>query len=223
MWSRFGIELGIVVHLYRLLISKCLFVCFGTSPFPKKKHSNEFEQKFSPHQTMLLLKRALKPGVVKPLTVRGFQTGSVLGKETSGRYKVTVNRSRPLTYEMSFKPPDIAVKKGYNSFNTAQLEDTFLKKEEMGQDLPYKMFVEDLFIRKFMHGTWTEAFVSEVIIKRHHNLVRIAGIINRNLRPKEVYFLIGYTEEILSYWLKCPVKLELQTVESNEDVIYKYI
>ena len=89
--------------------------------------------------------------------------------------------------------------------------------------MPHKMFVEDLFIRKFMHGTWPEVFASEIIIKRHHNLVRIAGILNRKIPVKQVYFLIGYTEEILSYWLKCPVKLELQSVESNEDLIYKYI
>ena len=39
----------------------------------------------------------------------------------------------------------------------------------------------------------------------------------------QVYFLIGYTEEMLSQWLKCPVKLELQVVEDPKDVIYKYI
>ena len=37
-----------------------------------------------------------------------------------------------------------------------------------------------------------------------------------------MYFLIGYTEELLSYWLQCPVKLELQTAKKN-DVIFKYI
>ncbi len=44
-----------------------------------------------------------------------------------------------------------------------------------------------------------------------------------NFQPKVIYFLIGYSEELLSCWLKCPVKLELQTVESNEDVVFKYI
>ena len=39
----------------------------------------------------------------------------------------------------------------------------------------------------------------------------------------QVYFLIGYTEEMLSQWLKCPVKLELQVVQNPKDVIYKYI
>ena len=173
----------------------------------------------SPLISTYLQKSSLLPMIGQ----RQIHKSSKLYKEKAGKYKVTINRSKPLTYEMSFKPSEIAEKKGYNSFNTAQLEDTFLEREAIGQDLPHKMFVEDLFIRKFMHGTWPEAFASEVIIKRHHNLVRIAGIINRKIPAKQVYFLIGYTEEILSYWLKCPVKLELQTVESNEDLIYKYI
>ena len=51
----------------------------------------------------------------------------------------------------------------FRSFNTAQLEDTFLRREEIGQDLPYKMFIEDTFMRRFMHGTWPEVIKSEVI------------------------------------------------------------
>ena len=43
------------------------------------------------------------------------------------------------------------------------------------------------------------------------------------LTPRKIYFLIGYTEEMLSQWLKCPTKLELQLVENPKDVIYKYV
>merc|ERR1712141_956001 len=133
----------------------------------------------------------------------------------AGKYKVTINRNKPLTYEMAITPREIAVKKGFNSINSAQLEGTFMKREEIGQDLPHKMLVEDLFIRKFMSGTWPEAFESEIIIKRHHNLVRIASIINRkSMRARQIYFLIGYSEEILSYWLKCPV----ETVNTNSGI-----
>ena len=125
----------------------------------------------------------------------------------TGEYKVTINRTKPLTYEQSMKPSDIGEKKGYNSFNTSQLEGTFLEKEAIRQDLPHKTFVEDMFIRKFMYGTWPEMISSEIIIKRHHNLDRIAAIIDRkHARQRQIYFLIGYTEELLSYWLKCPVK-----------------
>ena len=170
------------------------------------------------------LLRLLRPPSSSLLPVlRPLHTTGWLAKEKAGRYKVTVGNSRPLTYEMAFKPSEIAERKGYNSFNTAQLEGTFLHKEEIGQDLPHKMLVEDMFIRKFLHGTWPEVIASEVIVKRQHNLVRIAFVLERFIQPRKVYFLLGYTEELLSYWLKCPVKLELQTVGTREEMVYKYI
>ncbi len=156
-------------------------------------------------------------------STRWLHSSPVACKIQAGRYKPTRDRSKALTYEQAIRPEYIASRKGFNSINTAQLEGTFLEREAIGQDLPNKMFMEDLFIRKFMHGTWPEAIASEVIIKRQHNLVRIAGLVNRNIPQRKVYFLIGYTEELLSFWLKCPVKLELQTIESPDDVIFKYI
>ena len=107
-----------------------------------------------------------------------------------------------------------------------------------------------------MKGTWTQMFISEIIVKRQHNTIRsLHFLINFQLihislqgsrldeaqltAPEgkivgfilecafnylvQVYFLIGYTEEMLSQWLKCPVKLELQVVANPRDVIYKYI
>lgn len=82
--------------------------------------------------------------------------------------------------------------------------------------------VEDMFIRKFMTGTWHALFLSEIIIKRQHNMIRIGGIISRAVAARKIYFLIGYTEELLSYWLQCPVKLELQSAE-KKDVVFKYV
>ena len=146
-----------------------------------------------------------------------------MSKEKAGKYKVTLNRTRPLTYEMAFKPADIGRKKDFNSFNTANLENTFLVKEEIGQDLPHKMLTEDMFIRKFIRGTFPEMVSSEVIVKRQHNLVRIAFLLRKTIAASKIYFLLGYTEELLSYWLKCPVKLEIQSINSEEDTIFKYI
>lgn len=83
--------------------------------------------------------------------------------------------------------------------------------------------VEDMFIRKFMVGTWHGLFVSEIIIKRQHNIIRIAGIMRQSISPRKIYFLIGYTEELLAFWLQCPVKLELQTVQDKESMVFKYI
>ena len=86
------------------------------------------------------------------------------------------------------------------------------------------MFIEDMFIRKFLKGTWSGGmFLSEIIIKRQHNTVRIAGIIKPLVIPRKMYFLIGYSEEMLSLWLKCPVKLELQIVNDPNDIVFKYI
>lgn len=64
---------------------------------------------------------------------------------------------------------------------------------------------------------------SEVIIKRQHNTIRIAALIRQAITPRKMYFLIGYTEELLSYWMQCPVTLELQTVGDKKDVVFKYI
>lgn len=74
-----------------------------------------------------------------------------------------------------------------------------------------------------MTGTFHNLFLSEVIIKRQFNHIRIAGLIKQSISARKIYFLIGYTEELLSYWLQCPITLELQTVTNPKDVIFKYI
>lgn len=69
----------------------------------------------------------------------------------------------------------------------------------------------------------TIIFITQVIIKRQFNHVRIAAIVRRAVSPTKMYFLLGYTEELLGNWLQCPVTLELQTVDSFKDVVFKYI
>lgn len=86
--------------------------------------------------------------------------------------------------------------------------------------------IEDSFIRDFMQGTWHRILASDVIIKRRHNTIYLAMYVeNRQYKSflSKIYFLVGYTEELLSCLLKCPVKLELQTVESVQDMTFKYI
>jgi small subunit ribosomal protein S24 len=46
---------------------------------------------------------------------------------------------------------------------------------------------------------------------------------SRTISPRKMYFLIGYTEELLANWLQCPITLELQTIPDKKDVIFKYI
>lgn len=88
---------------------------------------------------------------------------------------------------------------------------------------PAQTAVEDLFIRKFITGTWHGMICSEIIIKRQHNMIRIAAIIRQAITARKMYFLIGYTEELLSFWLQCPITMEIQTVSDKKDVIFKYI
>ncbi|RWS15750.1 28S ribosomal protein S24-like protein [Dinothrombium tinctorium] len=108
----------------------------------------------------------------------------------------------------------IGFTKTWNSWNTSNLLDGLRKSETA---------VEDLFIRKFISGTWHRLFASEVIIKRRANTIIIGGIVVRSILPRKMYFLIGFTEELLSYVLKCNVKMEIQTVESKEELIVKYV
>ncbi|XP_063974497.1 small ribosomal subunit protein uS3m [Diachasmimorpha longicaudata] len=146
---------------------------------------------------------------------RCFHISAVAAKNNrSGRHRPSLKHNKPLTYEMATTPEYLAHRKSWNAWNTSNIKDG---------NRPSETAVEDLFIRRFMTGTWHNIFVSEIIIKRQHNIIRIAGIIKQNMAPTKFYFLIGYTQELLSYWLQCPVKLELQSVVDREAVIYKYI
>ncbi|XP_050521522.1 28S ribosomal protein S24, mitochondrial [Daktulosphaira vitifoliae] len=132
----------------------------------------------------------------------------------AARYKRSVKGNKPLTYEMAGPPHTIAHIKSWNSWNTSNMLDGLR---------PAETAIEDEFIRRFINGTWHDLIASEIIIKRQHNIIRIAAIAVQKISVTKMYFLIGYTEEILSYWLQCPIKLELQTVEDRAHVVFKYI
>ncbi|KAF8771201.1 28S ribosomal protein S24, mitochondrial-like [Argiope bruennichi] len=151
------------------------------------------------------------------LATRTISTSAICCKAQAGRHKRTKNQSKPLTYEQFNGPFQIHHRKSWNTWNTTNLLD--------GDDeiRASQTAVEDFFIRKFMFGTWHKLFVSDVIIKRRHNLIVITGIIVRSLQVRKLYFLIGYTEEMLSYIFKCPVKIELQSTPDRKDVVFKYV
>ena len=81
--------------------------------------------------------------------------------------------------------------------------------------------LEDLFIRKFIYGTFHNCLATELVLKRRANQMIISAIMLRNQSPQKYYFLIGYAEELLSHWFKCPVKLEIQIVDDKP--VYKWI
>ncbi|CAD6215636.1 GSCOCG00000448001-RA-CDS [Cotesia congregata] len=145
---------------------------------------------------------------------RSIHVTAAVEKCRAGRYRPTMRRTRALTYEMAQKPFQLVMRKSWNVWNTSNIKDG---------NRPAETAVEDEFIRRFMGGTFHNIFVSELIIKRQHNIIRIAGIIDRKILPRKLYFLTGFTQELLSYWLQCPVKLELQSVPTKEDVVFKYI
>ncbi|CAK9296986.1 unnamed protein product [Gordionus sp. m RMFG-2023] len=138
-------------------------------------------------------------------------------KARAGRYRPTTHKTLPLTYEQSQAPYLIGVSKTWNSMNTSTIN------EAHEPCIAGDIAIQDNFIRKFMYGTWPKLFVTELFIKRRYNMIFIGGIVQRTIIPRKLYFLIGYTEELLSNFLKCPVKMEIQTVDSMKDVIFKYV
>ena len=64
-----------------------------------------------------------------------------------------------------------------------------------------------------------------MVIKRRGNLVMVTAILATGhlSQADRVYWLAGYTEELLSHLLKQPVKLEIQTIDSNDELIVKWI
>ncbi|XP_043800533.1 28S ribosomal protein S24, mitochondrial isoform X1 [Apis laboriosa] len=145
---------------------------------------------------------------------RYLHISTVLNKVQSARYRPKAKVVQSLTYEMANPPEYIVARKSWNSWNTSNVKDG---------NRPSETVIEDIFIRNFIEGTWHRLFISEIIIKRQHNIIRIAGIVLRKISPIKMHFLLGYSEQFLSYWLHCPVKMEIVTTANKDDVIYKII
>ncbi|XP_053318820.1 28S ribosomal protein S24, mitochondrial [Spea bombifrons] len=142
---------------------------------------------------------------------RCIQTTSACLKNRAARVRVGKG-DKPVTYEQAHPPHFIAHRKGWLSQHTSNLD---------SEEGAAERTIEDVFIRKFLYGTFHGCLANEIVIKRRANLVVICAIFIRKLPPQKFYFLIGYTETLLSFLYKCPVKMEVQTVE--EKIIYKYL
>ena len=119
--------------------------------------------------------------------------------------------NKPVTYEEAHAPHYIAHRKGWLSLHTGNLD---------GEDHAAELTVEDVFLRKFMLGTFPGCLADQLILKRWANQVEICALVLRQLPAHKFYFLVGYSETLLSHFYKCPVRLHLQTVPSK--VVYKY-
>lgn len=115
-----------------------------------------------------------------------------------------------LSYEVSLPPDAIGVKKSWNSWNTTNLH---------GEKGSPSVIFEDIFIRKFLLGTFPGMYqeTTPIIIRRRQNLIDISITMNESPITKglvekgipRIHFLHGYSEELLSRFLKCPVKLDI--------------
>ncbi|NXG40340.1 RT24 protein, partial [Dromaius novaehollandiae] len=119
---------------------------------------------------------------------------------------------KPVTYEKAHAPHYIAHRKGWLSLHTGNLA---------GEAGAAERTVEDVFLRKFLYGTFPGCLANEVVLKRRANLLVVCLVLVQSLAPSKLYFLIGYAETLLSHFYKCPVRLEVQTVPTK--VIYKYL
>lgn len=146
---------------------------------------------------------------------RSLHTTAVLCQKKAGRHKITRKHNKPLTYEQANPPHYIGVRKAWNSWNTSNFEPGIARGAETAQ--------EDILIRKFITGIWVDLVDSEVVIKRRANQIILSYLIGRRASIDQIVFLIGFTEQILSYLLKCIVKIELQSIESRDMLIYKFI
>ncbi|XP_048195254.1 28S ribosomal protein S24, mitochondrial isoform X1 [Perognathus longimembris pacificus] len=169
-----------------------------------------------------------------PCAWSALHTTTVCAKNRAARVRVGKG-DKPVTYEEAHAPHYIAHRKGWLSLHTDRIlfccwssvtywNIKLLRGNEGnldGEDHAAERTVEDVFLRKFMLGTFPGCLANQIVLKRRANQVEICALVLRQLPAHKFYFLIGYTETLLSHFYKCPVRLHLQTVSSK--VVYKYI
>ncbi|XP_007572027.1 small ribosomal subunit protein uS3m [Poecilia latipinna] len=142
---------------------------------------------------------------------RSFHATAVCCKNRAARIRIGKG-DKPLTYEQALHPHQIAHRKGWLSQHASNLK---------GEQGAAERTVEDVFIRRFMFGTFHGCLANEVVIKRRGNVLVVCALMLQKMPPQKFYFFIGYSESLLSHFYKCPVKLEIQTLQ--EKAVYKYV
>ncbi|KAJ3605437.1 hypothetical protein NHX12_027484 [Muraenolepis orangiensis] len=145
------------------------------------------------------------------LGTRNLHVTAVQCKNHAARIRVGKG-DRPVNYEEALHPHHIGHRKGWLSQNPSNLK---------GEEGAAERSLEDVFIRRFIFGTFHGCLANELVIKRRGNLLLVCAMMLQKLPPQKFYFLTGYTESLLSHFYKCPVKLEIQTVQNR--VVYKYL
>uniref|UniRef100_A0A6I8PAJ5 Mitochondrial ribosomal protein S24 n=1 Tax=Ornithorhynchus anatinus TaxID=9258 RepID=A0A6I8PAJ5_ORNAN len=142
---------------------------------------------------------------------RSIHTTAACSKNRAARVRVGKG-NKPVTYEEAHPPHYIAHRKGWLSHHTSNLD---------GEGGVAERTVEDVFLRKFMLGTFPGCLADQLVLKRRANQLLICALLLQRLPPHKLYFLVGYSEALLSAFYKCPVRLHLQTLPAK--VVYKYI
>lgn len=142
---------------------------------------------------------------------RSLHVTAVCYKNRAARIRIGKG-DKPLTYEQAYHPHHIAHRKGWLSQHTSNLK---------GEQGAAERTVEDVFIRRFMFGTFHGCLADEVVIKRRGNMLMVCALMLQKMPPQKFYFLIGYSESLLSHFYKCPVKLDIQTLQDK--AVYKYL
>lgn len=142
---------------------------------------------------------------------RALHTSAVCAKNRAARVRVSKG-NKPVSYGEAHGPHYIAHRKGWLSLHTGNLD---------GEDHAAERTLEDVFLRKFMMGTFPGCLADQIVLKRRANQVEVCALLLRQLAPQKLYFLVGYSETLLSHFYKCPVRLHLQTVPSK--IVYKYL
>ncbi|XP_038609669.1 up-regulator of cell proliferation isoform X3 [Tachyglossus aculeatus] len=142
---------------------------------------------------------------------RAIHTTAACSKNRAARVRVGKG-NKPVTYEEAHPPHYIAHRKGWLSHHTSNLD---------GEGGAAERTVEDVFLRKFMLGTFPGCLADQLVLKRRANQLVICALLLQRLPPHKLYFLVGYSEALLSAFYKCPVRLHLQTLPAK--TVYKYI
>uniref|UniRef100_A0A183C745 EOG090X0I3J n=1 Tax=Globodera pallida TaxID=36090 RepID=A0A183C745_GLOPA len=167
----------------------------------------------------------LLPFAFSSPAVASFSTSSVLAKNVAGkwynkRHLLKRDQVLQLTYDMWRRPHHIGHHKAWMAWNTQNLKEF--------EQQPGLTIAQDEVIRRFCRALLFDflpeiAGPTELVIKRRGNCVFVSGFLcwkdYGNVNQRKLYWLWGFTEELLSNLLKQPVKLELQFVRSMDDVV----
>ncbi|XP_012576465.1 PREDICTED: 28S ribosomal protein S24, mitochondrial isoform X2 [Condylura cristata] len=94
-----------------------------------------------------------------PCTRRTLHTTAICAKNRAARVRVSKG-DKPVTYEEAHAPHHISHRKGWLSLHTGNLD---------GENHAAERIVEDVFLRKFMMGTFPGCLADQLILKRRAN------------------------------------------------------